>query len=239
MQLKRFFPYYGSKARLASAYPVPTFPEIVEPFGGSAGYSLRYADHKVTLVELDPVLYGVWSYLTRVKSREILRLPTDVNHVDDLGPKVPQEAKWLVGFWFKVSAQPSKKRVGWGKRPTGRTFSSWDVDARQRIAEQVEQIRHWRIVQGSAFDQPNRPATWFVDPPYQNDCGRAYSCNKVDFAALGRWCRARHGQVIVCEQEGADWLPFRHFKTIQGVSKKPATEIVWVSDEKKAGKRAS
>ena len=62
------------------------------------------------------------------------------------------------------------------------------------------------LVRGSAF---SGEASWFVDPPYQNQ-GKHYHYGpeNVDFAMLGNWCRTRLGQVIVCENEGADWLPF-------------------------------
>jgi hypothetical protein len=33
----------------------------------------------------------------------------------------------------------------------------------------------------------------------------------IDFRALAKWCRARQGQVIVCENSDALWLPFRPF----------------------------
>ena len=39
--LKPFWRYYGGKYRAAPAYPPPRLGTIVEPFAGSAGYSLR------------------------------------------------------------------------------------------------------------------------------------------------------------------------------------------------------
>jgi hypothetical protein len=64
----------------------------VEPFAGAAGYSTRYPDRNVILVDRDPVITGVWRYLIQVSEREILSLP-DVHageDVCDLG--LPQEA---------------------------------------------------------------------------------------------------------------------------------------------------
>jgi hypothetical protein len=66
---------------------------------------------------------------------------------------------------------------------------------------------------------PNVEATWFVDPPYQH-VAKSYrndeiDCNTVDFPALAAWVRSRSGQVIVCEQAGADWLPFEPFRTLK------------------------
>jgi hypothetical protein len=54
-------------------------------------------------------------------------------------------------------------------------------------------------------------ATWFVDPPYNNAAGNGYKfgAKLLDFARLAEWCRALPGQVMVCENAGATWLPFR------------------------------
>ena len=54
------------------------------------------------------------------------------------------------------------------------------------------------------------PATWFIDPPYQN-AGKHYrfGSSQLDYPALAAWCQTREGQVIVCEQGGATWLPFQ------------------------------
>jgi site-specific DNA-adenine methylase len=95
-QLRPFFGYYGGKWRDAIKYPEPNHETIVEPFAGSAGFSLRYAHRKIILCEIDPVLSGVWRYLIRVKAKEILAIPDldPEGTVDNL--KVPQEAN---GSW--------------------------------------------------------------------------------------------------------------------------------------------
>jgi len=54
----------------------------------------------------------------------------------------------------------------------------------------------------------------------------------LDYRALGRWCRGRRGQVIVCENEGATWLPFESYLSIkaregQGGGRTSA-EAVWI-----------
>ena len=54
-QLRPFFGYYGGKWRDAlKHYPEPDHETIVEPFAGSAGFSLRYAHRKIILCEIDP-----------------------------------------------------------------------------------------------------------------------------------------------------------------------------------------
>ena len=235
--LRRFFGYYGAKNRLAKHYPEPLYANIIEAFAGSASYALHYFNRNVTLVDVDPSVIGVWSYLIKVKPSEVMRLPTDISDVDGLPRRPPQGAKGLIGYWFNQSGYPSRVRSGFGFG-IGRKGSSWEDGVRQRIADQVRYIRHWKVRLGSYADVPNRLATWFVDPPYQNVCGRSYRFHKVDFDHLGSWCRHRLGQVIVCEQAGADWLPFQPLKEITGVSGKVSTEVMWGSERKKA-KRVS
>jgi hypothetical protein len=85
------------------------------------------------------------------------------------------------------------------------------------------------------MDIPDQgPATWFVDPPYEV-AGRAYRFHDIDYAHLGDWCRSRSGQVIVCENAGANWLPFRPFRTIKGLEGrrggKKSVEVIWTNEE--------
>ena len=75
-QLRPFFGYYGGKWRdTLKHYPEPKHATIVEPFAGSAGFSLRHFTRKIILCEADPVLAEVWKYLIRVKAKEILSIP--------------------------------------------------------------------------------------------------------------------------------------------------------------------
>lgn len=104
----------------------------------------------------------------------------------------------------------------------------WGQRARERIASQVESIRGWAVVEGSYDMLGNVPSTWYVDPPYV-DKGRYYRCRDVDYAALASWCRERQGRVIVCENEGASWLPFRSLATIKS-TKGTSVEVVWTQE---------
>jgi len=198
--MKPFFSFFGSKYRVAPHYPQPTHPTVIEPFAGSAGYSLRYPEHQVRLYDVDPVICGVWDYLIRVTSEEIRRLPLAFGHIDELN--LCAEAKSLIGFWLnKGTVQPSKSPSKWMRdyqaRQPGCTY--WSAAVVERIASQVEGIRHWTISQTDYRDIPDQgPATWFIDPPYEV-AGRAYRFHDIDYANLGDWCRSRGGQAIVCE----------------------------------------
>lgn len=246
--LRPFFGFYGGKWRdTPKHYPVPTHDTIVEPFAGSAGYSVRYADHRVILGEKDPIIYGVWSYLISASTEEILAIPDlePDQTVNDLS--ICQEARWLVGLWLnRAVSRPRTGPSAWMRKGI-RPGSFWGERVRQTIAHQVHQIRHWQIFNCSYEDLPfSAKATWFIDPPYQNQ-GKHYhyGAEGIDFAALGTWCRTRLGQVIVCENDGADWLPFtplNHVKTARRGSRSP--EVVWVEEGKpsaqnRRGKRKS
>jgi len=232
-QLRPFFGYYGGKWRDAvKLYPTPSFKTIIEPFAGSAGYALRYASNDIILCEIDSVIAAVWTYLINVSSKEILGIPDlDIDgSVDDL--KICQEAKWLVGFWLnRGAARPRKTPSRW-MRDKIRPGSFWGNRVRTTIAAQLEYIRHWKVFNCSYTECPTpKAATWFVDPPYEA-AGKHYrfGSEQLDYKSLATWCRSRPGQVIVCENDGATWLPFKELaETKTTRASKRSKEVVWVS----------
>ena len=48
-----------------------------------------------------------------------------------------------------------------------------------------------------------------------------------DFHTLGRWCQERRGQVMVCESQGASWLPFEPITTVVGSTHRKTVEMLW------------
>ncbi len=232
--LKPFFCFYGGKWRAAPKYPPPVHDLIIEPFAGAAGYSTRYADRKIVLLEKDPTIAALWRYLIHVTPEEILSLPlmSADQTVDDLN--IPPEARSLIGFWLnKGAASPCLRPSSW-MRSGIRPASFWGQTIRTRIASQVDRIKHWRVIEGSYVDagSPSYEATWYVDPPYQRQ-GTHYRCSsdEIDFQHLGSWCRNLRGQVMVCEQAGAAWLPFITFATIKANESKHGkgicSEVLW------------
>ncbi len=184
-QLRPFFPYYGSKWNVARYYPKPDYDLVIEPFAGSAGYSLYYGSPRVRLFDKDPILVGVWSYLLRVTSKEIFALPdllTVGDSVDNYD--LPQEAKWLIGFWLnRGSASPKKSRTAYSAR-TDRSQLTWGPRAKARIIEQLGALSGWSIELGGYEGAQDEEATWFVDPPYVEK-GKFYRHNQVDYALPG------------------------------------------------------
>ena len=74
-------------------------------------------------------------------------------------------------------------------------------------------------------------ATWFVDPPYQG-AGKHYrfGSEHIDFLALAGWCKSRPGQVIVCENKGAGWLPFRELADVKTTrADRRSREVIWLN----------
>ena len=230
--LKPFFCLFGGKWRAAPHYSLPKYEKIIEPFAGGAGYSLRHAQKQIVLYDEDPIIAGVWDYLIHATRKEIQQLPIEVESTTDL--TLPQEAKWLIGFWLnKASVSPGKTPSAWmraGIRPN----SHWGEVIRQRIADQVNSIRHWKIHNIRHENALNERATWFIDPPYNCKAGRHYRYHDIDYSALACWCQKRIGQVIVCEIHGASWLPFKSFRTIKTTEgkygKSSSREVVWEND---------
>ena len=230
--LKPFFCYYGGKWRAAPHYPAPKYDRIIEPFAGAAGYSTRYPHKKVVLYEKDPNLLTLWDYLINVSESEVRALPLLGRDglVSDL--KCSAAARILIGFWTnKASSAPRNQFSSWGKAGT-HSDSHWGEAIRDRVASQVSSIRHWSVRE----DYNNARdwfATFFVDPPYQK-AGKHYQRPFTDFDGLGEFCKSLSGQVIVCEAEGANWLPFKPFRAIkaaagtkrEGISK----EVIWLND---------
>jgi len=223
MNLKPFFTFYGGKWRAAPHYPPPEFATVIEPFAGAAGYSVRHHERRVTLIERDPLIAATWRYLIRSSPQEILALPDiAVGQTTDDLPICP-EARLLVGWWVNGGSATPKKSLGqWARRMrTGEAGTKggmlvWGQRVRERLASQVDAIKHWRIAEGDWSTAPDIEATWFIDPPYI-DAGKYYRFgpDRIDFAALAEWCRSRRGQVIVCENVGATWLPFRPWRKIK------------------------
>lgn len=226
--MRPMFPYYGSKWGIARRYQAPAHDLVVEPFAGGAGYSTFYRARKALLIDKDPVIAGLWTYLTKVSPAEILalpELPEAGDSVDD--HDLPQEAKWLIGFWLnRGSSTPKKTRTAYSTRGD-RGQLNWGARAKQRIAAQLPLVREWEVREGDYREVADVEATWFVDPPYQ-DKGQFYRIPFEGFEELGEWTRSRRGLVIACEGPGASWLPFRTMGSFKSTTGK-AEEVVFVS----------
>ena len=223
------FPYFGRKKQLAPKYPSPQYPTIIEPFAGAAGYSiaLDHWERQVILYEINPQVVGLWRYLIdpNTEPDTILQLP-DVEQGESLDK-------------FGERGTPARLLVespGASKDPRYRTASGWIArdwpKVRNRVASDLYKIKHWQIIEGDYREAPDIEATWFVDPPYQamaeSYASAPYVTQPIEYPELGDWCMNRSGQVIVCEQMGADWLPFEPLRELKTISNRKTVEGVWV-----------
>jgi site-specific DNA-adenine methylase len=226
------FYYYGGKRRLARFYPAPLYDVIVEPFAGSAAYSLRHLDpakrarsvERVILVEKDPRVCETWDRLLAMDADDLTKYPI---------PAVGQRTSDFLLMTAACSNRIARtqemivtKRMPVVLRRMFRQIAAVLPHARGRV----------EIIHGDYTDAQNIEATWFIDPPYHvngraqsRGMGYAEGCDSysLDYDALATWCRARRGQKIVCEQEGATWLPFEHLRPARNSIGKNMTEVVW------------
>lgn len=214
------FYYLGRKKSLAGLYPDPEEDTIVEPFAGSGAYSLhgnRWTK-QVILNDLSEKVVRVWRYLQAASYRDIINLPVlspgdRLSEIENLS----EEERWLIGFHVNPGADQNTDVVT--------PFNRWPAGQRY-IAANLFKVKHWQIRHGSYLSLPDLNATWFVDPPYHRS-GRFYQTNSVDFQELASWCLAREGHLIVCEQDGATWLPFEPLCEIPICGKATTKEVVF------------
>jgi len=216
--------YYGSKLRLAKKYPSPRFDTIIEPFAGAAQYSLLHFEKDVILVDKYDVVIKVWRWLQKCSPKDILSLPKI-----EAGTKVSDftwdcdEAKWLVGFIIAAGVStPRNTPSPWRTtlRPTSQQYKKLE------IANSLYKIRHWKFIHGDYQCLDNTKATWFIDPPYQTG-GTQYKHSDMNYAELSDWSKSRKGQVIVCENDKADWMDFVFLSDLHGV-KHHTKEVVYL-----------
>lgn len=247
--MRPFFRHYGAKYRLSRLLPEPTHKTIIEPFAGSACYSVMHGAGKdVILCDIDPQTAAIWQWLITASVSDIMALPPTLEEIKDVRLiDAPEPARWLVQRWLtpqggRSHTYPPPSCVELSKRPCKRNVF-WGKGIRQRIAEQIPLIRHWRIECAEWESVCGPKATYIFDPPYQlnngsydkNTYGKG-SIKNVDFDELARVCKSLDGQVIVHEQEGATWLPFVTLRerAMTGCRKegrvKTRHEVVWISD---------
>ena len=225
------FDYYGSKNMLAKMYPEPKYDLIVEPFAGSAAYSMywlhRNPNLKAVLVEKSERVFGMWKWLKSATEKDLDNLVSECV----LGQKTTNP--------FIMSTQTSNaffhcRYMTINQRMVDRLPGS--VKRMKMLLPVMDRVN---VVLGDYSALNNAEATWFIDPPYQpvegsvrgNGYDKKSGCSAdcIDFKALGKWCKSRTGQVIVCEQEGADWLPFRVLRSAKNSQNKKYKEMIWTN----------
>jgi hypothetical protein len=240
------FYYYGAKNQLARYYPAPEWGVIIEPFAGSAGYAQywRSTIRDAILVDKDERTVELWHQLQAMTAEQILALPT---------PVAGEYYEGIMDSLIKMAAASNgvSKMSGPLACPK-RVAGVWDGMLR-RMAARVDDVRHWTVICGDYTEalvhvERNKkyPAgakfTWFIDPPYEAKAparetkawfplGNGYreGARGLDYLKLAAWLEDLPGQVIVCEQSGASWLPsFTPLRDHHDSQGRPSTEVVSV-----------
>jgi hypothetical protein len=196
--------YYGSKFGMAKYYPAPKYPVIYGVCAGGAGYEHRHNEHQVILCDINQDLINLWEWLIFSTVPEDLPTTELIQGQDLRALNLPGCAADLIRRWQRLGKNDCWTVSKWNCANAG----FWSPATLRAIRKNQELIRHWRTQCCSYEELPDVEATWFVDPMYQHQPASIYGCKPHDYRHLGEWCMSRKGQVIVCEQEGADWLPF-------------------------------
>lgn len=218
------FYYYGRKKQIAKYYPSPNYSVIVEPFAGSAAYSL-YGDNwkkEVILVEKDRRVASIWEWLINEATPELIKKLPDLT----VGEKSSEflhiiHAATKMAFHYKtIKVTPVLAR-------------NWEISKRY-IQGNLFKIKHWRIICADYSAAPDVEATWFIDPPYKEDSGKGYhyGSGSLDYNHLAKWAKSREGEIIFCEGLYGDYLPFTSLLELKGVAGKSSKEVYYYRSSK-------
>lgn len=242
------FKWFGSKWMSAKTLPPPVCDVIVEPFAGGAGYSLRHCEKQVTLLETDPHISVLWSWIIKEATTDLVKsIPLNLPEGTDIRSLGLSEGQaLLLKSWQRTN------NVGncWTISPWGNKPGQWTANTRDRVADEIHAVKHWRFVRGNGIDWLARAAgecTWFIDPPYQYNY-QYRNTNRIDYTRLAGICRQLFGQTIVCEAvcqktgKSPDWLPFEFFGSRITSRRKSennhhSKELIWMATNPMVEKR--
>jgi site-specific DNA-adenine methylase len=241
MIIKAPLSYYGGKSKIAHLYPVPQHQLVIEPFAGSGAYSWLHRVNPVTmerrdvwLNDLDPRTYSIWNFLTSPEARAIVEayVPETVEPGMKVTDFIPAAYPGLIEYCRAEANQGTQGAKGVHNQITSMGAKCWKV--RRKALEVIPEVSHWQVTNYDYRNLHNVEATWFVDPPYSNAAGSRYRTSAIDYEHLGWWCLNRRGQVIVCENAGADWMEFQPMEhprvSIRSrYQKADAREVLWTT----------
>ena len=208
------FPHLGGKGGLAPLLPSPLCRLIVEPFGGAAAYSfLHHAGHDVWVNELNPCTYSIWEFLQWTDAFRVIQSdwPKSVRIGQHLDALVTNPAH--PGFLELVRAYINLGTYGMtGVRQvvTKDAAGHWS-QYKPRFTVILPIVARWKITNLDYRQLDDVDGCWLIDPPYNNVAGRKYEFKLPPeaYPQLAEWCLNRRGHLLVTEQTGSPWLPFR------------------------------
>lgn len=208
-RFKCFFSYYGSKAKIIQHYPNPQFETIVEPFCGAANYSVRFFEKQIFLCDLNKDIIDTWEFLINASKQDILSLPRFEKGLDLRNLNLSKGQKNFCGYWASRGSNTPRNIVSTFAMGNS-NGSEYFENIKYLVSENLYKIKHWKVKQiGYSELTENIKATWFIDPPYKEG-GKHYIHNLIDYENLKNWSLNRNGEIIVCENIEASWLPFKH-----------------------------
>lgn len=153
----KLFRYSGSKNKLASLYRLPSkgFSRIVEPYLGSAGFSLNVpGDFTVLGYEINDDLYDMWVWLKSTTERELLELN---DYVEELKSK---ELKPNLKGLNIPNGPLTYLRVNVCSLVAGQ-LSSWRIYPQHKLPIQetikaLPALCNFEVVKGSGHSMPAR-----------------------------------------------------------------------------------
>ena len=230
--MRPFFSYYGSKYVGAKHYGEPRQNLVIEPFAGSACYSTRWNVENVKLYDVSPDVCWLWDFLIHCSNADISEIPDTFESIEEF-KNLPNPQRILCGFWVsKGREEPSSTISPWYWQYKNTTDCRvWGRAVKDRIIQQKPAISTWSIENLSWEKIPPTKAHWHIDPPYNNSAGSRYPHSDIDYIALGEWCKSLPGSVDVCENQGADWLPFQSlYEVVSSRGRRDggrSKEVVW------------
>ena len=216
---------------------------VIEPFAGSAGYSLYWKCRNVKLYDIDHDIVEMWDYLIYCSEEDIKRLPDWIDSPQQVLDLELQAEQNLITRWLSFGKRsPLTEDSSLSTYDEFRDFhrdgiptnnkmptqsASWSPNVKVRILRQKPLIANWTVELRDYKYIPNECAHWHIDPPYQSQMKVYDKSHVIDYYHLSEWCRTRQGSVDVCEQEGADWLEFKPIKRNINLKRSKYTEVIW------------
>ena len=205
--MRTAFSFYGGKGMLSSKYPPPKYKTIVEPFAGGAAYSLKYYNHDCILIEKNKDVCAVWEYIKNPNKKELEKIPQHITpgmKVSDFKIDNPAFIN-ILRFAANVGTGGTKKKMETITKIGAKHFYKNTV---QKILFWTDKIKHWQIYNGDYFDFDFGEASYFIDPPYQNQAGTLYKYGSkvIDYTNLKKYISTLKGQIIICENSESEWI---------------------------------
>lgn len=210
------FSYYGGKMAMINRYPHPKHKTIVEPFAGGAAYSFNWYKHNIVLCEINKDVYDMLCFLRDSDLNFLKNIPRNVCagwKISDIVSDIngcPNGLMWILRSAANVGTCGRGTKIN---TITKIGAVHWHRNTIKKIQHWHGKIKHWQIYNKSyEFLNVKKSATYFIDPPYNNLAGSRYANSEIDYTKLVGWIKNLNGQIIVCENEGANWMNFKTMK---------------------------